>query len=78
MFILIIYGKYLDNPDFFIIFVVEKNEVMFYIYEKNMNTNSVRVFTKVNDKSVAEHKVMEMNEDSLFDDKYYFIKEVND
>lgn len=51
---------------------------MFYIYEKNMNTNSVRVFTKVRDKKVAEHKVMEMNEDSLFDDKYYFIKEVKD
>ena len=55
----------------------KKDEVMFYIYEKNMNTNSVKVFTKVRDKRVAEHKVMEMNEDSLFDDKYYFIKEVN-
>jgi hypothetical protein len=33
---------------------------------------------KVRDKSVAEHKVMEMNEVSLYDDKFYFIKEANE
>ena len=51
---------------------------MFYIYEKNLNTNSVKVFMKFRDRYVAEHKVMEMNEVSLFDDKFYFIKEVNE
>lgn len=51
---------------------------MFYIYEKNLNTNNVKVFMKVRDKTVAEHKVMEMNEVSLYDDKFYFIKEANE
>ena len=51
---------------------------MFYIYEKNLNTNSVKVFMKFRDRNVAEHTVMEMNEVSLFDDKFYFIKEVNE
>lgn len=51
---------------------------MFYIYEKNLNTNNVKVFMKVRDKYVAEHKVMEMNEVSLYDDKFYFIKEANE
>ena len=51
---------------------------MFYIYEKNLNTNSVKIFMTVRDRNVAEHKVMEMNEVSLYDDKFYFIKEVNE
>lgn len=51
---------------------------MFYIYEKNLNTNSVKIFMKVRDRNVAERKVMEMNEVSLYDDKFYFIKEVNE
>lgn len=51
---------------------------MFYIYEKNLNTNNARVLMKVPDCNVAEHKVMEMNEVSLYDDKFYFIKEVNE
>ena len=51
---------------------------MFYIYEKNMNTGSVRTLMTVRDRNVAEHKVMEMNEVSLYDDKFYFIKEVNE
>ena len=51
---------------------------MFYIYEKNLNTNNVRVLMKVPDHNVAERKVMEMNEVSLYDDKFYFIKEVNE
>ena len=51
---------------------------MFYIYEKNMNTNNARVLMKVPDRNVAEHKVMEMNEVSLYDDKFYFIKGVNE
>ena len=51
---------------------------MCYIYEKNRNTNNVMVLMKVPDRNVAEHKVMEMNEVSLYDDKFYFIKEVNE
>lgn len=51
---------------------------MFYIYEKNLNTNSIRTLMQVPDRNVAEHKVMEMNEVSLYDDKFYFIKEVNE
>ena len=70
----------MDLSDFSFIFVIEnkKLKVMFYIYEKNMNTNNVRVLMKVPDRNVAEHKVMEMNEVSLYDDKFYFIKEVNE
>lgn len=51
---------------------------MFYIYEKNMNTNNVKIFMKVRDRNVAERKVMEMNEVSLYDDKFYFIKEADE
>ena len=78
MIILIIYD--LDLSDFSSIFVIEnkKLKVMFYICEKNLNTNSVKIFMKVRDRNVAEHKVMEMNEVSLYDDKFYFIKEVNE
>ena len=78
MIILIIYD--LDLSDFSFIFVIEnkKLKVMFYIYEKNLNTNNVRVLMKVPDRNVAERKVMEMNEVSLYDDKFYFIKEVNE
>lgn len=70
----------MDLSDFSFIFVIEKKKlkVMFYIYEKNMNTNNVRVLMKVPDRNVAERKVMEMNEVSLYDDKFYFIKEVNE
>ena len=78
MIILIIYD--LDLSDFSSIFVIEnkKLKIMFYIYEKNLNTNNVRVLMKVPDRNVAERKVMEMNEVSLYDDKFYFIKEVNE
>lgn len=78
MIILIIYD--LDLSDFSFIFVIEnkKLKVMFYICEKNLNTNSVKIFMKVRDRNVAERKVMEMNEVSLYDDKFYFIKEVNE
>ena len=78
MIILIIYD--LDLSDFSSIFVIEnkKLKIMFYIYEKNLNTNNVKIFMKVRDRNVAEHKVMEMNEVSLYDDKFYFIKEVNE
>lgn len=70
----------MDLSDFSFIFVIEnkKLKVMFYIYEKNMNTNNVSVLMKVPDRNVAERKVMEMNEVSLYDDKFYFIKEVNE
>ena len=70
----------MDLSDFSFIFVIEnkKLKAMFYIYEKNLNTNNVRVLMKVPDRNVAERKVMEMNEVSLYDDKFYFIKEVNE
>ena len=70
----------MDLSDFSFIFVIEnkKLKVMFYIYEKNLNTNNVRVLMKVPERNVAERKVMEMNEVSLYDDKFYFIKEVNE
>ena len=70
----------MDLSDFSFIFVIEnkKLKTMFYIYEKNLNTNNVRVLMKVPDRNVAERKVMEMNEVSLYDDKFYFIKEVNE
>jgi hypothetical protein len=51
---------------------------MFYIYEKNMNTGNVRTLMTVRDRNTAERKVMEMNEVSLYDDKFYFIKEANE
>ena len=70
----------MDLSDFSFIFVIENKKLksMFYIYEKNLNTNNVRVLMKVPERNVAEHKVMEMNEVSLYDDKFYFIKEVNE
>ena len=70
----------MDLSDFSFIFVIEnkKLKIMFYIYEKNLNTNNVRVLMKVPERNVAERKVMEMNEVSLYDDKFYFIKEVNE
>ena len=70
----------MDLSYFSFIFVIENKKLksMFYIYEKNLNTNNVRVLMKVPDRNVAEHKVMEMNEVSLYDDKFYFIKEVNE
>ena len=78
MIILIIYD--LDLSDFSSIFVIEnkKLKIMFYICEKNLNTNSVKIFMKVRGRNVAEHKVMEMNEVSLYDDKFYFIKEADE
>ena len=70
----------MDLSDFSFIFVIEnkKLKAMFYIYEKNLNTNNIKVFMKVYDCNIAKHKVMEMNEESLYDDKFYFIKEVNE
>lgn len=70
----------MDLSNFSFIFVIENKKLkdMLYIYEKNLNTNNVRVLMKVSDRDVAERKVMEMNEVSLYDDKFYFIKEVNE
>ena len=78
MIILIIYD--LDLSDFSFIFVIEnkKLKIMFYIYEKNLNTNNVKIFMKVGDYNAAKRKVMEMNEVSLYDDKFYFIKEADE
>ena len=78
MIILIIYD--LDLSDFSSIFVIEnkKLKIMFYICEKNLYTNSVKIFMKVGDYNAAKRKVMEMNEVSLYDDKFYFIKEADE
>lgn len=48
---------------------------MFYIYEKNLNTNKVRFYTKVRGEQQAKKMVREMNLDSLYDDLFYFIGE---
>lgn len=78
MIILIIYD--LDLSDFSSIFVIEnkKLKIMFYICEKNLNTDKIKIFMKVGDYNAAKRKVMEMNEVSLYDDKFYFIKEADE
>ena len=78
MIILIIYD--LDLSDFSSIFVIEnkKLKVMFYICEKNLYTDKIKIFMKVGDYNAAKRKVMEMNEMSLYDDKFYFIKEADE
>lgn len=78
MIILIIYD--LDLSDFSSIFVIEnkKLKIMFYICEKNLYTDKIKIFMKVGDYNAAKRKVMEMNEVSLYDDKFYFIKEADE
>ena len=78
MIILIIYD--LDLSDFSSIFVIEnkKLKIMFYICEKNLYTDKIKIFMKVGDYNAAKRKVMEMNEMSLYDDKFYFIKEADE
>ena len=51
---------------------------MFYICEKNLCTDKIKIFMKVGDYNAAKRKVMEMNEVSLYDDKFYFIKEADE
>jgi len=48
---------------------------MFNIYEKDLNTDKVKLFMKVANKSAAEYKVHDLNSMSLFEDKFYFFKE---
>lgn len=48
---------------------------MFNIFEKDMNTGESKFFVKVSSRKEAESRVMEMNADSLFEDKFYFFKE---
>jgi hypothetical protein len=48
---------------------------MFYIYEKNLNTGKARVYMKVGDENQARGMVREMNLDSLYEDKFYYIGE---
>ena len=48
---------------------------MFYIYEKNLNTGKARVYMKVGDENQARRMVREMNLDSLYEDKFYYISE---
>ena len=78
MIILIIHD--LDLSDFSSIFVIEnkKLKIMFYICEKNLYTDKIKIFMKVGDYNAAKRKVMEMNEVSLYDDKFYFIKEADE
>ena len=78
MIILIIYD--LDLSDFSSIFVIEnkKLKIMFYICEKNLYTDKIKIFMKVGHYNAAKRKVMEMNEMSLYDDKFYFIKEADE
>ena len=70
----------MDLSDFSSIFVIEnkKLKIMFYICEKNLYTDKIKIFMKVGDYNVAKRKVMEMNEVSLYDDKFYFIKEADE
>ena len=70
----------MDLSDFSSIFVIEnkKLKIMFYICEKNLNTDKIKIFMKVGDYNAAKRKVMEMNEVSLYDDKFYFIKEADE
>ena len=60
--------------EFITIFVVEKREVMYYIYEKNLATGKVRLYETVPNKEAARAKVKDMNGMSLFEDKFYYIK----
>lgn len=46
---------------------------MVYIFEKNLNTNKTKLYLKVADEDRAKHMVREMNLDSLYDDKFYYI-----
>lgn len=46
---------------------------MVYIYEKNLNTNKSRFYMKVENENQAKKMVREMNLDSLYDDKFYYI-----
>lgn len=48
---------------------------MVYIYEKNLNTNKSRFYMKVENENQAKKMVREMNLDSLYDDKFYYIGE---
>lgn len=48
---------------------------MVYIYEKNLNTNKSRFYMSVENENQAKKMVREMNLDSLYDDKFYFIGE---
>ena len=70
----------MDLSDFSSIFVIEnkKLKIMFYICEKDLYTDKIKIFMKVGDYNAAKRKVMEMNEVSLYDDKFYFIKEADE
>ena len=48
---------------------------MVYIYEKDLNTGNVKLYQKVMNENSAKAKVADLNEESLFYDKYYFISE---
>lgn len=47
---------------------------MYYIYEKNLATGKSKLYMTLADKSAAEAKVRDMNEVSLFEDKFYYIR----
>lgn len=47
---------------------------MYYIYEKNLATGQSKLYETVSDKKTAERMVRDMNQVSLFEDKFYYIK----
>lgn len=48
---------------------------MYYIYEKDLNTNKSRLYTKVKSEQQAKKIVENLNLDSIFDDLFYYIGE---
>ena len=48
---------------------------MVYIYEKNLNTDKSKLYLTVSNENQAKRMVREMNLDSLYDDKFYYIRE---
>ena len=47
----------------------------YYIYEKDLNTNKSTFYRKVNGEQQAKAVVKELNLDSLFEDKFYYLGE---
>jgi hypothetical protein len=46
---------------------------MVYIYEKDMASGKSKVYMQMPDEKRAKAKVADLNEESLYYDKYYFI-----
>jgi len=48
---------------------------MVYIYEKDLNSGKVKLYQTMMNENSAKAKVADLNEESLFYDKFYFISE---